>query len=276
MKKTFLFAAFALLATAMTLPITSCGGDDDDDKGGGSKFETQTFTVGGVSFKMMPVEGGSFTMGSPDHDTDADNDEKPQHAVTLSDFYMGETEVTQALWKAVMDGNNPSYFTGDDNLPVEKVSWEDCQTFITKLNGMLKEQLGGKTFRLPTETEWEYAARGGKKLFGYTYAGSGNLDLVAWYSGNSENKTHPVGTKTKNDLGLYDMSGNVWEWCGDWYGEYTSEAQANPTGPATGSLRVYRGGSWGNSAQNCRVSNRDGNTPSSRYLNLGLRLAMSK
>ena len=269
MKKFMSIAAFALLATAMTLPLASCGGDDDDDKGGGSKFETQTFTVGGVSFKMMPVEGGSFTMGSPDNDTDANDDEKPQHAVTLSSFYMGETEVTQALWKAVMDGNNPSYFTGDDNLPVEKVSWDDCQTFIAKLN-----QMTGKTFRLPTEAEWEYAARGGKKPKGYEYAGSGNIDLVAWYDDNSESKTHPVGTKTKNDLGLYDMSGNVWEWCGDWYGSYSSEAQTNPTGPATGSYRVYRGGSWFSFALYCRVSFRNYSTPSNRDDNLGLRLVL--
>ena len=136
MKKSFLFAAFALLATAMTLPLASCGGDDDDD-GGGSKFETQTFTVKGVTFKMVAVDGGSFAMGSPDKDTDASSSEKPLHPVTLSDYYIGETEVTQALWKAVMDGDNPSYFEGDDNRPVEEVSWDDCQTFITKLNEML-------------------------------------------------------------------------------------------------------------------------------------------
>ena len=258
MKKFMSIAAFALLATAMTLPLASCGGDDDDDKGGGSKMEAQTFTVGGVSFKMMPVEGGSFTMGSPDSDTDADDDEKPQHAVTLSSFYMGETEVTQALWKAVMDGANPSNFQGD-NLPVEKVSWEDCQTFIAKLN-----QMTGKTFRLPTEAEWEYAARGGSKSYPFTYAGSDYLALVAWYADNSENKTHPVGTKTKNELGLYDMSGNVLEWCNDWYGEdyYSSSPQTDPTGPATGSYRVYRGGSWNNVAHYCRVSYRNYNTPS--------------
>jgi len=267
MRKSFLFAAFALLATAMTLPLASCGGDDDDDKGGGSKMEAQTFTVGGVSFKMMPVEGGSFTMGSPDSDTDADDDEKPQHAVTLSDFYMGETEVTQALWKAVMDGANPSNFQGD-NLPVEKVSWEDCQTFIAKLN-----QMTGKTFRLPTEAEWEYAARGGQKSKGKPYGSGSNNPDTFWYSGNSNNKTHPVGSNP-NELGLCDMSGNVWEWCGDWYGSYTSEAQTNPTGPATGSYRVERGGSWYNSARNCRVSYRDGGTPSDRYNNLGLRLVL--
>lgn len=273
MKKTFLFSAFALLATAMTLPLASCGGDDDDDNGGGSKMKAQTFTVGGVSFKMMPVEGGSFTMGSPDSDTDAIDDEKPQHAVTLSSFYMGETEVTQALWKAVMDGANPSHFQGD-NLPVEVVSWNDCQTFLTKLN-----QITGKTFRLPTEAEWEYAARGGKKSKGYKYAGSDDLDLVAWYDDNSESQTHPVGTKTANELGLYDMSGNVWEWCQDWYAfaYYDSSPQNNPCNNITKSHRVHRGGSWKNyyHGQDCRVARRCAYIPDSRTSTVGLRLVLA-
>ena len=147
------------------------------------------------------------------YDSEAYGDESPVHSVTLSSYYMGETEVTQALWKAVM-GNNPSRFKGD-NLPVENVSWNDCQEFIRKL-----KQKTGKNFRLPTEAEWEYAARGGKKSNGYKYSGSNNIGSVAWYDDNSSNQIHAVKGKRLNELGLYDMSGNVWEWCSDWYGQY--------------------------------------------------------
>ena len=227
------------------------------------------FTVNGVSFKMITVDGGTFTMGATaEQGSDAYNTEKPAHQVTLSSYNIGETEVTQALWKAVM-GSNPSSVTGDLQRPVEQVSWHDCQTFISKLN-----QMTGKNFRLPTEAEWEYAARGGKKSQGYKYAGSNNIDDVAWYTSNSNNRHHPVATKAPNELGLYDMSGNVWEWCQDWYGSYTSDAQTNPTGPASGSDRVYRGGCWYNDAGRCRVSNRGSGTPSFTYGLIGLRLAL--
>ena len=209
--------------------------------------EYQTITIDGVSFTMKLVEGGTFQMGS--NDSDAESDEKPVHDVTLSSYYIGETEVTQALWKAVM-GNNPSYFKGD-NLPVEQVSWNDCQEIIHKLN-----QKTGKNFRLPTEAEWEYAARGGKKSKGYKYSGSDNIGSVAWYTDNSGSKTHPVKGKSPNELGLYDMSGNVYEWCSDWYGNYSSGSQTNPQGPLSGSNRVLRGGCWNNSARRCRVSYR--------------------
>ena len=230
----------------------------------------QTFTVNGVSFTMVFVEGGTFTMGATsEQGDDADYDEKPTHSVTLSDYYIGETEVTQALWKAVM-GSNPSYFEGD-NLPVEQVSYNDVKEFITKLN-----QKTGKTFRLPTEAEWEYAARGGKKSKGYKYSGSNNIDDVAWYYENSNNKTHPVKTKRPNELGIYDMSGNVWEWCSDNYGAYSSSSQTNPTGPSSGSYRVYRGGSWYFNARGCRVSHRSGFNPSSRFNSLGFRLALAR
>ena len=198
----------------------------------------QTFTVGGVTFTMVHVQGGTFTMGcTSEQGGDCWDDEKPAHSVTLSDYYIGETEVTQALWRAVM-GSNPSYWKGD-NLPVEKVSWDDCQTFVRKLN-----QMTGKTFRLPTEAEWEYAARGGNKSLGYKYSGSNTLSSVAWYDGNSSNNTHPVKGKQPNELGLYDMSGNVWEWCQDRYGSYNSSSQTNPAGASSGSYRVCRGGSW--------------------------------
>ena len=230
---------------------------------------TQTYTVNGVSFRMVPVKGGTFTMGATsEQGSDASSNESPTHQVTLNNFSIGQTEVTQELWKAVM-GSNPSSFTGDLKCPVEYVSWNQCQTFITKLN-----QMTGETFRLPTEAEWEYAARGGNKSQGYKYAGGNTVGDVAWYSGNSSSKTQPVGTKAGNELGLYDMSGNVYEWCEDRYGNYTSDAQVNPTGPATGSYRVYRGGSWYHDATYCRTSYRYYSSPSSSNSRTGLRLAM--
>ncbi len=228
----------------------------------------ETITVKGVSFNMIKVQGGTFTMGATaEQGSDAESDEKPTHQVTLSDYYIGETEVTQKLWKAVM-GSNPSYFSGT-NLPVEMVSWDDCQKFIKKLN-----RLTGKNFRLPTEAEWEYAARGGQKSRGYKYAGSNTLSDVAWYADNSGGKTHPVKQKQANELGLYDMTGNVCEWCQDWYGSYSSNAQTNPTGPSSGSYRVARGGSWRYAASGCRVANRDSGSPGYRDYNLGFRVVL--
>ncbi len=216
---------------------------------------------------MVFVEGGTFQIGATsEQGSDADTNEKPVHSVTLSHFYMGKYEVTQGQWKAVM-GSNPSNFTGDDNLPVERVSWKDVQEFIQKLNA-----LTGKTYRLPTEAEWEYAARGGKKSQGYKYAGSNTINKVAWYEKNSGYKTHPVGQKQPNELGLYDMSGNVSEWCQDWYGSYSSFAQTNPTGPTSGSYRVLRGGSWGSDAGDCRVAYRNNLNPSIRNNHYGFRL----
>ena len=228
----------------------------------------QTFTVNGVSFTMVYVEGGTFTMGATkEQGRDADSEERPTHQVTLSGFSIGQTEVTQALWQAVM-GSNPSWFIGDLQQPVEKVSWDDCQTFITKLN-----QLTGQNFRLPTEAEWEYAARGGTKSQGYKYSGSKKLGDVAWYSKNSGSTTHAVGTKSANELGLYDMSGNVWEWCQDWYGDYSADAQSNPTGPTSSSDRVCRGGGWVD-FNGCRVSCRLNGAPSFTNFIIGLRLAL--
>ena len=226
-------------------------------------------TVNGVTFNMIKVDGGTFTMGATSEMTNRDNDEKPTHQVTLSSYYIGETEVTQALWTAVM-GDNPSRFKGD-NLPVERVSWEDCQTFIGKLNG-----LAGKRFRLPTEAEWEYAARGGNRSNHTQFSGGSMIEDVAWYDGNSGSKTHSVKTKKPNELGLYDMSGNVWEWCQDWYGLYSSSAQTNPTGPNSGARRVSRGGGWFNYARNCRSSYRDNHAPDYGDDYLGLRLVLSE
>ncbi len=227
----------------------------------------EVITVNGVSFKMIRVEGGTFTMGATsEQGSDAYDDEKPAHQVTVSTFSIGETEVTQELWQAVM-GSNPSRFSGPRR-PVEKVSWEDCQNFIRELNS-----LTGRRFRLPTEAEWEYAARGGKKANGHKYAGSSAIDNVAWYDSNSGSQTHDVATKRANELGLYDMSGNVWEWCQDWYGSYSSNSQTNPAGASSGSYRLFRGGSWYDNASYCRVSFRNYYTPSFRYYDLGLRLA---
>ena len=224
----------------------------------------------GISIDMVKVEAGSFDMGATPEMENPFEDEKPVHRVTLTkNYYVGKYEVTQALWKAVM-GSNPSDFKGD-NLPVEEVSWNDCQNFISKLNSMT-----GKRFRLPTEAEWEYAARGGKKSRGYQYSGSNTLGDVAWYEGNSGSKTHTVGTKHPNELGIYDMSGNVSEWCQDRYGGYSSSSQTNPTGAVGGSNRVFRDGRWNDSAGCCRSSYRNDNYPVNRYGMLGLRLVLSE
>ena len=230
--------------------------------------EAMSFEANGVSFTMIHVEGGTFTMGATSEMEEPYKDEKPTHQVTLSSYYIGETEVTQALWKAVM-GSNPSGFIGDD-LPVEMVSWDDCQTFISKLNA-----LTGKRFRLPTEAEWEFAARGGNQSRYTQYSGSSRIDDVAWYRGNSDWKTHPVKTKQPNELGIYEMSGNVSEWCQDWYGSYSRHAQTNPTGASRGSRRVNRGGSWDYSPRCCRTSYRFF-APERSYCNLGLRLVLSQ
>ena len=242
--------------------------------GSGVKAECQVtvrgpeneFTVNGVTFKMIAVEGGTFMMGS----NDGKSDEQPVHQVTLSGFSIGETEVTQELWEAVM-GGNPSDFSGSKR-PVDKVSWNDCQEFITKLN-----ELTEKTFRLPTEAEWEFAARGGNMSNGYTYSGSNTISDVAWHIDNSSFTTHEVATKAPNELGLYDMSGNVCEWCQDWYGDYSSSSQTNPTGPSSGSDRVIRGGCWVSDDAGCRVANRNYDGPTNMYRNsshlLGFRLA---
>ena len=279
--KSILFAPLLSLLLGGVL-VVSCGDDDNEedvqtsssnqnggnnggsnDSGSENVFPGKVYTVNGVSFKMIAVKGGTFQMGIDD----GYEWEKPVHQVTLSDYYIGETEVTQELWSAVM-GSNPSYFYGNMQRPVETVSWNDCQTFISRLN-----ELTGETFRLPTEAQWEYAARGGNKSKGYTYSGSNAIDDVAWYNDNSDRMTHPVKTKAPNELGIYDMSGNVWEWCSDWYGDYSSAAQTDPTGPATGYYRVGRGGSWDNDATYCRVAFRGNSTPTNRFSHLGLRLA---
>ncbi len=231
-------------------------------------MQNKTFTVNGVSFTMVAVEGGTFTMGATsEQGSDAYDHEKPAHSVTLSPYYIGQTEVTQELWQAVM-GSNPSKFKGVYK-PVEQVSCDDCQQFINRLNSLTGEQ-----FKLPTEAQWEYAARGGKHSRAYKYSGSNSIGDVAWYGDNSGSQTHNVATKQANELGLYDMNGNVWEWCCDWYGDYSSGSQTDPAGPATGSDRVFRGGGWFNYARNCRVSYRGHFSPVDRGNDLGFRLAL--
>ena len=210
-----------------------------------------------IYYKMIKVKGGTFKMGSYERKTDSD--EKPVHSVTLSDYYIGETEVTQDLWEAVM-GSNPSKNKGSRN-PVENTSWHDCQKFIDKLNAKT-----GMSFRLPTEAEWEYAARGGNKSYGYRYSGSNSVGYVAWYDENAIEgaalpSSHEVGTKLPNELGIYDMSGNVSEWCADWKDVYPSSSETNPTGALSGTRRVVRGGSWDIGAVYSRVANRNDYAP---------------
>ncbi len=282
---------------AVTAATTSSTGAAASTSSAASSTQ-QTFTVNGVSFTMVRVEGGTFTMGATkEQGSDAYENEKPAHDVTLSSFSIGETEVTQALWKVVM-GQTPTsdgkkwekkYGLGAQ-YPAYRVSWQDCQDFIKKLNN-----LTGRSFRLPTEAEWEYAARGGNRSRGYKYSGSNTLEKVAWYQedylvevmrphDNSQDKgesspdygTHPVGTKQSNELGLYDMSGNVREWCSDWFGGYSSSPKTNPKGTASGSYRVCRGGSWNYSAWICRSSYRNCDDPGGRMLSLGLRLVLSE
>jgi formylglycine-generating enzyme required for sulfatase activity len=229
---------------------------------------------------MVRVEGGSFQMGS----NNGDSDEKPVHTVTVKSFYMGKTEVTQKEWVEIM-GTNPSRFKGD-TLPVESVSWFEAVEYCNRRS--LKEGLtpayrgsdnsiicdfSASGYRLPTEAEWEYAAKGGNKdLMTFTYSGGNSPDGVAWYNGNSGSTTHPVGTKQPNSLGLYDMSGNVWEWCWDWYGAYSTGNQTDPRGASSGSARVYRGGSWFHTAAGARSAFRNCYTPSDRDYFLGFRL----
>ena len=241
---------------------------------------TLTFTVTGngktVTFKMIKVDGGTFQMGRFGSDDVI-------HSVTLTkDYYMGESEVTQALWYAVT-GQSPSYpeyrwsstYGLGDEYPSYNISYEDCQSFLSALNSKLFSQLGsGEQFRFPTEAEWEFAAKGGNKSNGYIYSGSNTIDDVAWYSSNSSSTNHPVKTKAANELGLYDMTGNVREWCYDRHGSYSSSAQTDPTGPNSGGTRVIRGGSWDFPDSYCRVEGRLYDTPTRRNNNSGFRLAL--
>ncbi|MGN1213651.1 MAG: SUMF1/EgtB/PvdO family nonheme iron enzyme [Bacteroidaceae bacterium] len=260
----------------------SGGGEDD--------ASSHTITVSNlgttVSFKMITVEGGVFFMGATFEQENPGADEMPAHKVTLSSFLIGETEVTQELWMIVTgcrpttssDYNWSDKYGKGNNYPAYNVSWNDCQDFIAKLN-----DLTGKKFRLPTEAEWEYAARGGKKSKGYQYCGSNTIDDVAWYDDNSGDKTHPVKTKQPNELGIYDMSGNAWEWCQDWYSSdyYSVNDANNPQGPVSGSRRILRGGVWFHDAWYCRTSSRNSWAPTDRCPGsgkgcFGLRIVLSE
>jgi formylglycine-generating enzyme required for sulfatase activity len=269
-------------------------GDEVKREIDGREVVQREYRSSSVGIEMIVVKGGTFWMGAqntdpnaPNYDADAFFDwESPVHKVTLSDYFIGKYPVTQAQWKAVM-GDNQSWFEGaGDNLPVENVSWNDVQEFIRKLN-----QQTGKNYRLPTEAEWEFAARGGNQSRGYKDSGRNTADNVAWYYENAgdyrkndsnwtseealKNRTHPVGTKQANELGIYDMSGNVWEWCSDWYGDYSNASQTNPRGASTGFFRVLRGGSWRGSARGVRVSSRRIFIPGFRDDPGGFRLALS-
>ena len=221
--------------------------------------------------EFVAVEGGTFRMGS----YSGSSDEKPLHSVTVSDFNISKTEVTFEQYDAFCDatGRKKPYDKGwgRGDRPVINVNWLDAVAYCE-----WKSKATGKTYRLPTEAEWEYAARGGNKSKGYTYSGSNDLDAVGWYNGNSNSKTHPVAQKQPNELGLYDMSGNVWEWCSDWYGSYSSSPQNNPQGPNSGSIRVLRGGSLYRYDSSCRVADRDWDFPYRWRYYLGFRLVLSQ
>ena len=229
-----------------------------------------TFSVRGVSFSLRLISHGTFLMGAdPDVDPDADEVESPVHPVTISrDFYLAETPVTQALYEAVMDCN-PSVYKGASSRPVDSVSWFDSQAFIEKLNSIIPDG----SFSLPTEAEWEFAARGGNLSKGFKYAGSDDIDEVAWYYFNCNTSTCPVAQKLPNELGLYDMTGNVIEWCQDWWtDDYPSDAVTDPVGPAEGIYRVQRGGGYHTVLESCRNTFRDGFFPTNNYDCFGFRL----
>ena len=228
-----------------------------------------TFQAKDVTFRMVEVKGGVFRMGATiEQRAEGVSSDKPVHAVTVDGFYIGETEVTRQLWKRVM-GEDAGDWMGD-RLPIEWVSWNDCQEFIRRL-----DSITGAHFRLPTEAEWEYAARGGQTAKEqFTFSGADDYEDVAWLFGNSGQKTHEVATKKPNGLGLYDMSGNVWEWCSDWYAPYDDGICFAPKGPTVGETKVVRGNSWDNSYLNARLSARQGRDPSYSFYDCGLRLAM--
>lgn len=242
------------------------------DEGATGGHKKLSITVGGtaVTFNMIFVEGGEFDMGATsEQGDDVGYYETPVHKVRLNDYYIGETEVTQELWIAIMD-YNPSWNQNNLLYPMQCASWESCQEFVNKLSIAT-----GYTFRLPTEAEWEYAARGGNSSKKFKYAGSNDIDNVAWYSNNSGDAVHEVAAKEPNELGIYDMSGNVWEWCQDWYGEYGTYGSNNPTGPSSGSFKIFRGGAYTEVKENCRTTTRAFNKPDFTYGYLGLRLAMN-
>lgn len=280
-------ATLCVLVVAVFAACSSDSSDEVQEPHGTDLVFTLSANDKTVTFNMKLVKGGTFQMGK-----DAEGDDvSPVHEVTLSDYYIGETEVTQGLWETVT-GKTPtdngskqweSKLGRGDTYPAYYVSWDDAKDFLTKLNAALANKLPeGKQFRLPTEAEWEYAAKGGSQSQHFVYAGSNDIEEVAWYDAicykvsesDPNHGTHAVKTKAANELGLYDMSGNVYEWCSDWYGAYPESVQTNPTGPATGSFRVYRGGGWSMDEWYARSVHRNNSTSNSRSQNLGLRLAL--
>jgi formylglycine-generating enzyme required for sulfatase activity len=290
MKKTLV-----LLAIASVFLMFSCNKEENGGNapGNASYDSVQAITANGVTFKMIKVDGGTFTMGAPSTEEYTDEWERPQHAVTVSTFYISETEVTQELWQAVMGRGVQDYWRKEydrrvaagettdpfvdytsnwgrgDNYPMYDITYFDCDTFMTRLNALTH-----KHFRMPTEAEWEFAARGGNKSNGYVYPGSDTPDEVAWHMHNSGDHTHLVKGKLPNELGLYDMGGNVSEWTSDWRGNYSSMAQTNPQGPATGTWRTVRGGNYYSYPRYSRVASRLGNKPEGAESGCGLRLVM--
>ena len=239
------------------------------------EMTSKTFEIDGclLNLVMVPVDGGTFMMGATGEQMNPGNDETP-HLVTLSDYYIEISEMPQVIWEAVM-GSNPSEHVGAV-YPVDNVSWNDCQTFIKLLNLMLADQLNGMKFRLPTEAEWEFAARGGNKSMHYQYSGGNDIDKVGWYVVNSDHNSHAIMNKKSNELGLYDMSGNVWEWCQDIYdGSYDSKPQVNPTGAASGDFRVRRGGSYDSNNVSAHTARRFINNPTTKYNDFGFRLVLA-
>ena len=261
----WLFAAMLLCAGALSAQTQGTG--------------NRVFTVNHIPLKMVFVKGGDLQLGcTADRDDSCKAREIPNHTVSLSDFYIGETEVTQALWMAVMGhDNNPSYWKGN-TLPVERVSWAECHRFVARLNKYLAKELPeGYHFALPSEAQWEYAARGGMKSAGTRYSGGNDLKQLAWFYDNSNERTHDVRVKTANELGVFDMSGNVWEWCEDWYNEsYYAENQSwtNPMNDVEATYRVLRGGSWNYAAPYSRCATRDYGSIHTRYEDCGFRVAL--
>ena len=282
----------SLMLCLVVLPfVISCTGSSETNKAGISSESQSTSQdispdngmgtiTNSIGMKLVLVPKGTFMMGSPESEERRRKDET-QHQVTISkDYYLCVTEVTQGQYEKVI-GTNPSSFQGDTikgrsfNHPVERVSWEDAVEFCKKLSDLPEEKKAGRVYRLPTEAEWEYACRSGSKS-AYSFGESSkSLGNYAWFGENSKGQTYPAGEKKANAWSLYDMDGNVWEWCSDWYGDYPNGAVSDPVGPRGGSSRVARGGSWGNGAADCRSANRDGNVPSFRDFSLGFRLSLS-
>ena len=250
-------------------------------------FKVKVRNLSDLSLPMVFVRGGTFTMGNKEHENNnIISDEIPPHTVTLSDFYISQYEITQDIWVTVM-GSNPSFFLGD-SLPVDNISFSEAIQFAFKLSEMT-----GFTYRLPTEAEWEYAAKGGYKSENYKYPGGDNIEEVGWTKINSQKTTHQVGLKKPNELGIYDMCGNVYEWCSDMYGEYSSEDAINPTGATNYSTKIFsnnswevsvgavsnhviRGGSWTNSSKNCYTTKRESKSSNHKRYNYGVRIVREK